>query len=260
MSTSPGEVGSALGLTDKLWGSPIRRAPVPGSSRIYLTFDDGPEGGSTEAVLDRLAALGAPATFFLVANQARRAPGLVRSMRALGHSIGNHSLDHRYAPYFQGRARMLEWVRSSETSLSTLIGGPTVGFRPPAGIRTPELAYALQRLDLPLVLWDLRFFDAVIPWTKTRALRSIPRLRPGTIILLHDRQPPLRLHRFLEALTAFIESARGSGFELGVLRRDDLHPVPRRSRAQAPLVSSDGHCGARPDPAPRSLPRGTPFA
>lgn len=209
-------------MRNRPWGRAIRRLPVAGAARLYLTFDDGPEPGATEAVLDRLCALQAPATFFLVAEKARQAPALARRIRSLGHGIGNHSLDHRYRPFFQGRSRMLQWISASESLLSDILGESPAGFRPPAGIRTPELAFALARLRLPLVLWDLRFFDAVLPWRETRALRSITRLRSGSIVLLHDRQPPHRLAGFLQVLTAFIGAARKAGFELEALRRDDL--------------------------------------
>src|SRR6185503_6150463 len=117
-----------------------------------------PEG--TPQVLQMLAQNGAHATFFLVADRAAQHPDLVATIREQGHAIGNHSLDHRYGVFFKGRQAMLSWVQKAEQTFAAL-GCTTVGFRPPVGVRTPELYWALHKLGLPMVLWRRRFFDKV---------------------------------------------------------------------------------------------------
>src|SRR5262249_31521864 len=89
-------------LLDWSLGPCVRRIPPrPGESRaLYLTFDDGPFPPCTEEVLAVLAALEAKATFFLIAERAESHPSLVKRLLDEGHAIGNHSLDHRYQPFF----------------------------------------------------------------------------------------------------------------------------------------------------------------
>jgi len=65
-------------------------------ARLALTFDNGPDGETTPAVLDVLARRGVPATFFLVARRLDdpAARAAATRARAEGHRIGNHTLTH----------------------------------------------------------------------------------------------------------------------------------------------------------------------
>ena len=67
-------------------------AVVPDGKVIYLTFDDGPTN-NTEKLLDILKKYNVKATFFVVKNSRM---DLLDDMVADGHSIGIHSLTHRY--------------------------------------------------------------------------------------------------------------------------------------------------------------------
>jgi peptidoglycan/xylan/chitin deacetylase (PgdA/CDA1 family) len=200
---------------------PVRILPGGPGKRIYLTFDDGPAAGDTERVLEVLSALNVQATFFLVSQRAQAFCALVRKILLGGHAIGNHSLDHHYGAYFQGRTRMLDWIRRSEDALIEITGGPSVGFRPPAGIRTPELHWALNKLGMPLILWSVRFYDSTWGWNTQRALRSLPRTKPGSIVLLHDAQKPGKLPLFLKTLQVYIHAAGELGFEFHRLTRSE---------------------------------------
>lgn len=194
----------------------VRRLPEAGS-RIFLTFDDGPVRNSTDRVFGVLQDHKVPATFFLVAEQARAQKDWINRLQSQGHAIGNHSLDHRYGIFFRGAGAMKEWVDRSEHVFREIGVRETAGFRPPAGVVTPQLKKALRDLELPLVLWDQRFYDAVLPWTKSRALSSIARLRPGSIVLLHDAQSARRIRPFCETLSSWIEAVRQKGFEFAPL-------------------------------------------
>ena len=61
---------------------------------VALTYDDGPDPENTPAVLDALAAFGATATFFVLADRAEKHPELLRRIVAEGHDVGLHGEDH----------------------------------------------------------------------------------------------------------------------------------------------------------------------
>ena len=206
-------------LIDRVVGQPIRTIKTPEKS-LFLTFDDGPEPGMTERVLEILDTYQVKATFFVIAEKAQKYPELMQEIQRRSHGIGNHSLDHRYSQFLRGKTSLLHWIRKSETILSELMGAPTVGFRPPAGIRTPELKWVLKQLEMPMILWNTRFYDTVFPWTPDKALQSLRDAQSGTILLLHDRQRPERLNVFLNALQVYIEAAKQAGFELKSLTRE----------------------------------------
>src|SRR5215203_1304725 len=64
---------------------------------VVLTFDDGPLPPYTNRVLDVLAEHCVKATYFIIGRMARGYPGLLKRIRADGHTIGNHSQYHPLA-------------------------------------------------------------------------------------------------------------------------------------------------------------------
>ncbi len=200
----------------RLFGPCLRQiAPSPAEPKaLYLTFDDGPDPATTPRTLDVLGAAGARATFFVVAQEAAKHPALLRRMRAEGHAVGNHSLDHRQGTFFRREATLRSWVHDAESRLNDLLGEPTVGFRSPNGIRTPPLERVLRELGLPLIHWNVRFYDSTWPWTEKKALASLATTRPGSIVLLHDRQQPKHAELYLKTLATYTGSARRGGHTL----------------------------------------------
>jgi peptidoglycan/xylan/chitin deacetylase (PgdA/CDA1 family) len=63
---------------------------------ISLTFDNGPEPGVTDFVLDTLASCDVRASFFVVGSKLERDEGLRCARRAAreGHRVGNHTYHH----------------------------------------------------------------------------------------------------------------------------------------------------------------------
>ena len=90
-----------------------------GKPSVYLTFDDGPIPESTPWLLETLEAYGAKATFFMVADNARRYPDLFRAVVEAGHAIGNHTFHHR-PPFRQTVEEVLADVRLAEETLHSL--------------------------------------------------------------------------------------------------------------------------------------------
>src|SRR5438132_12922195 len=87
-------------------GRVIGRGPRAGRV-VYLTFDDGPNPGATDPILQTLAAERIPAAFFLVGEHVRRFPHVARRVALAGHEIGNHTLRHRKL-HVAGPARIRE--------------------------------------------------------------------------------------------------------------------------------------------------------
>lgn len=197
----------------------VRSLPEHGEE-IFLTFDDGPEPGCTDAVLELLAQKNVRATFFLVSQKALRYPDIVSRIRAGGHAIGNHSCDHAYRNFFRQKPAVCDWITRAEQDFLSLGVGQLVGFRPPAGIINRHVQRAAQELEMPLILWNERFFDAVVPWNPRRAEASAARLRGGSIVLLHDRQRPGRVTGFCKTLSSYIDQLQARGFRLSALARE----------------------------------------
>ena len=76
------------------WGLPILTHFPTQEKIVALTFDDGPSPETTPRVLDALAHDRIQATFFVLGENVRRHPELLRRIVAEGHSVGLHGDTH----------------------------------------------------------------------------------------------------------------------------------------------------------------------
>ena len=198
-----------------LFGRAIGRGSRTGRV-AYLTFDDGPNPGATELILDTLAAERVPATFFMVGEHVRRFPGVARRVAALGHEVGNHTLRHKKL-HFLGPARIREELERTHELIAGITGRDPRSFRAPHGYRNPFVARAARRLAYTVFGWTFGVWDSD-PRVGAEEIRDRVRrkLKPGAIILLHDGDgydPTGDRRRTAAALPGIIEDARARGFE-----------------------------------------------
>jgi len=165
------------------------------SPTVALTFDDGPNGRCTEAVLDALAALGTPATFFVLgANVAGgRNDGLLGRMVHEGHAIGLHSYSHGVRALFwesntahELRAAAAE-VEAALRRAGVSDPAPITLFRPPFGLLTDASARAAAAAGMHIVEWTVSVGD----WRSTQRAEDVStailaQVRAGDVIVLHD--------------------------------------------------------------------------
>ena len=160
---------------------------VRSSGCVALTFDDGPDPVVTPQVLDVLARYRAHATFFVIGKALTAQPDLARRMLAEGHALGNHSWQHsRWQNFRQFRWQWRE-LEQGEQALAALQGGerPYL-YRPPVGLKRPELACAVWQRGLTLVAWSLHSRDTFARNPVCVARRVLGKIRAGDIVLLHD--------------------------------------------------------------------------
>jgi peptidoglycan-N-acetylglucosamine deacetylase len=180
--------GASVYPRGKWLGPNLVRLPAEQALRgeVALTFDDGPDPYVTPRVLDLLDEHHAPATFFLIGERARRHPSLVREIQRRGHQIENHSDRHRTHFALQGPGAIGRELRQAQGSLAQLTGREPRYFRAPFGMRNPWVQPVLDRLNLRLVSWTRRGYDAVRGDPARVASRLLSNLQAGDILLLHD--------------------------------------------------------------------------
>ena len=104
---------------------PPTTAPTTARGIVYLTFDDGPQPQETAAIMSLLEQYGIRGTFFVQGNNTTTLPGVVASIRARGHGIGNHTFDHPDL-----RTRTDDQIRTQLRSTQDAIAAATGGYRP----------------------------------------------------------------------------------------------------------------------------------
>lgn len=156
-----------------------------GRGRVALTFDDGPNGSTTAAILDVLARHGAHATFFCIGRLAAEQPELLRRMVKEGHAIGNHSQDHRKLAWLSQR-EVAHQIDAAQESIARA-GVPTpVVFRAPHGVKSLYLFGLLRTRGLRLCAWSHDIRDFAMPGAAALVELAKDGLQDGAIVLLHD--------------------------------------------------------------------------
>ena len=181
--------------------------------QVALTFDDGPNVAFSLAVRDILDAYGAKATFFTVGRALDARPDISRALLDDGQLLGNHSYFHDYWRWLDpGYAELDRTQRAFRRDLGVC---PTF-FRPPHGQHTPFMARAVRHDGMAMVTWDVSAGDWATTDGRLVAQRVLSRVRPGSIVLLHDSiDGKITANRsvLLTALPLILDGLRARGLQ-----------------------------------------------
>ena len=177
----------------------------PGSKRIALTFDDGPNE-NTPAMLEVLDKVGVKATFFLVGFRAEEQPALVRAMAASGHEIENHTYTHPRLTTLTPDQAEAE-VAKGAAVITAITGKSPKYFRPPGGHADADTKKAAGRQGLTGVFWTLSVSSFEGARYEALADYVIKNAADGGIIAMHNGEPATT-----SALPKIIETLRAKGF------------------------------------------------
>ena len=187
-----------------------------GRKRIALTFDDGPDR-MTASYLDVLCRLDVRATFFVIGENAARAPELLREYVRGGHEIGGHGWSHRPFAHMSSN-RLIDELARTDGLLPARSGMPKL-VRPPRGALSVRALLRIAAAGYTTVLWSIDSDDC-----RTRDPGAVEqsvdpaKLASGDIVLLHELQPWT-----IQALHGIVGAMRRDGWEfvtVGELMRD----------------------------------------
>jgi peptidoglycan/xylan/chitin deacetylase (PgdA/CDA1 family) len=186
---------------------------------VVLTFDDGPLPPLTTRLLDSLAAECARATFFIVGQNAKAHPSLVRRIAAEGHTIGYHSWSHpnlTTMPFDSALDDIQRGIAATEAALAGASAHAAPFFRFPYYASTPALLRALESRHIAVFgadFWASDWEPMTSDETFKLATERLAKARRG-IILFHDVQA-----RTVAMMPAFLRHLRANGYRL-------VHIVP----------------------------------
>jgi peptidoglycan/xylan/chitin deacetylase (PgdA/CDA1 family) len=168
-------------VTEPVRGAACRRTRTPA---VALTFDDGPDPATTPAILDALAAAGARATFFFIGERVAAHPELARRVAA-AHQVGTHLHTHRRG---LTPAIFADEIRRVREVHERVLGAQPVALRFPYGERGGVSRADVRAAGLRAYHWTFSSLD----WRLAHDVvgRVVPRLAPGSIVLMHDGCAP----------------------------------------------------------------------
>src|SRR5262252_4314222 len=164
-----------------------------GPKEVVLTFDDGPEPGSTARVLDALKRECVRASFFVLGRSAAAHPALLRRELQEGHTVAHHSFAHPLLNHMPVDAAEAEINHGFAAVDAALYGKAerspvTPFFRFPGFASNQALLEWLERRHIAVFGADLWASDWN-PMTPSRQLALVlERLDSthGGILLFHD--------------------------------------------------------------------------
>jgi peptidoglycan/xylan/chitin deacetylase (PgdA/CDA1 family) len=154
------------------------------SGYVGLTFDDGPNNGTTTQVLNALTSAGVRATFFNIGSKVQQNPALARSQTSAGMWVGNHSWTHPHLTQMSASQISSELSRTQQ-AIQQATGQTPRLFRPPYGETNGTVRSIEAQLGLTEVLWTVDSRDWAGAST-SQIVQAAGTLQPGGVILMHD--------------------------------------------------------------------------
>lgn len=150
--------------------------------RIAITFDDGPSSTCTGRLLDGLKERGVKATFFLIGENARKNPELVKRLDEEGHLIGNHTYHHVEITKVSDEEAKREIMDTDEVIYS-ITGKHVEYMRPPFGAWQRDLELEIEVMP---VMWTIDPLDWTTKNVDEVVNKVVTEAKEDDIILLHD--------------------------------------------------------------------------
>ena len=172
--------------------------------KIWITFDDGPNEKVTPYLINVLEKFNIKATFFIIGNQAKKYPELVKLIINNGHKIGNHSFSHLNG-FSTNNNKYLEDVEQAKKYIDSDI------FRPPYGKITPFQIKKLKK-DFKIIMWDIMSWDFKENIYPNKIYKNvIDNVENGSIILFHNN---LKSYNNLKnSLEIILEKLKDKGYQ-----------------------------------------------
>jgi peptidoglycan/xylan/chitin deacetylase (PgdA/CDA1 family) len=156
---------------------------------VYLTFDDGPQEGLTDWILDFLEERNIQATFFCVGENVKNQPVLFSKILSKGHRVGNHTMKHEKGTRTH-RSNYLKSVKNAGEYIESDL------FRPPYG-RLPLWKTTEIRKNYRIVMWSWLSYDYDNTVSIDNILANAKSIKGGDILVFHDN---LKSHDRLKVL------------------------------------------------------------
>ena len=196
-----------------------------GEKRVFLTFDDGPSKTVTPLILDLLKNEEVKATFFIVGNNAKNNPDILKREFDEGHYIANHGYSHRYSEIYSSPEATFNEYNVTEQAIKDALGNQSYSsrlFRFPGGSNGGYYDNAKQNSKALLyengvvhLDWNCLSEDAAGAHTKEDLMQNVINTmgeKDTVVILMHDSSDKILTYEMLSDLIHYLKE-KGYKFE-----------------------------------------------
>lgn len=189
------------------------------NNKIFLTFDCGYELGYTSQILDILQSNQVNSAFFVTGQYIHSQPDLVKRMKAEGHLVCNHTLNHPDLSTISPEQIQQE-VETLDSEYEKITGyGLDRYLRPPMGNYSTQSLETTRQLGYANVFWSIALRD----WDPNNQPGSqysyqyvLNNIHPGAVILLHAVSKS-----DTEALDKIIKDLQTQGYNFATFNERD---------------------------------------
>lgn len=181
---------------------------------IALTFDDGPDSITTLGIMETLSKYDSKATFFLITNHVGENEDIVTRIVKEGHEIGNHMTSDEPS-YKLPDSEFIKKFNEADSILSEY--AEVRWFRPGSGLFTNSMINIMDahEKDYLYVLGSVYPLDPIIHSSSFASFYITQNVRPGSIIILHDRGA--RGKRTIKTLNNILPKLKARGYKMVTL-------------------------------------------
>ncbi len=220
-----GEYNLTYKVSDKAGniGTAVRKVNVSNSDSngvVYLTFDDGPNEGTTNVILDILKEEGVEATFFVT----NKGPDeLIKREYDEGHTVALHTASHNYATIYSSDEAFFNDLQSVHDRVLRITGYDSKFMRFPGGASNTisrrysqgimsRLTQEVQNRGYKYYDWNISSGDAGSTTDPNQVYANVVNsLRKDRVnmVLMHDIKPYTR-----DALRNIIHYCKENGYTI----------------------------------------------
>ena len=184
-----------------------------GQMQAALTFDDGPCAERTRRTVEVLGDV--VATFFVIGGQVRKSPAEAQYAASRGHSIQNHTQDHKRLRGLTS-TEIVYQIELASDFIENTIGIRPTAFRPPYGSTSAFVSQTAASIGYRQILWNggapqMNSKRAEIINGVTNQANQAIRKKLGLVLLFHDCSG--NFNGMITALPDVIQLLRNKGFQ-----------------------------------------------
>lgn len=172
---------------------------------IALTFDDGPSGRFTSALLEGLEERNVHATFFLCGYRLENYEELAERIRSGGHEIGLHGYSHDPMSDMTVSAISSELKRTKDLLPEDCLINV---MRTPGGSITKSVRTAAKENGVAIIHWSVDPLDWATDDAGLIQRRVLEQVSDGDIILMHDMSDSS-----VQAALALVDQLTDQGYQ-----------------------------------------------
>lgn len=210
--------GRNITAADHHWPTVVAAAPSP--LRVTFTFDDGPNGEATRALVDILEREHVPAVFFEVGRSIAADPSTTQYVADHGFTVADHTWDHSWNIPSMSSTEIRSELTQTKDLIAQVTGQMPSLMRWPHGRHTALDDNLARAVHLRPVTWNIDPQDYNTQNPQLLTARVVAAVHDKSVILLHDNlqdgQHAAEFHDrrgTIAALPMIIEELRSRGAE-----------------------------------------------